>query len=196
MKQEFEFFQDFIDAVHDDSLDKDAEQITFSGGWSSLAGKNYEGTLSPTDILGKVLQFQVVNRVPILSRRDLTSEGECRRPPVMPFDIIQPGKVFSLKYLNDMIRVAVINYMDWYQERRHFTEYLERFREGAPYFGVFFKERANVGFDEGPSIMLVKGVLLDAGVLFSSGQDHVKGVDALLIQLWRNFLSAELPHYK
>lgn len=196
MKQQFEFFQDFIDAVHDDKLDKNAEQITFSGGWASLASQNYEGELSPSQVLGKVLRFQLVNRVPVISRRDSESDGTCKRPPLLPLEVIQPGLIYSLRHLGDMIRVAETNYMTWYQERRRFGEYLERLREGTPYFAVFFKERQNCGFDEGPSKMLIKGALLDEGYLFNSGQDHVNGIDSLLIQLWRRFMKEKFPHYK
>lgn len=196
MIQNFEYLQDMVDALEAETLNASAEQITFGGGWSGIASGNYEGSLKPPQVIGRILRFQLEYGIPILSRKDKTGEGTCKRPPVLPIYHVDPKRVYSLEHLTDQIRVVVTGYFNWFENRRHFSDYIESQRGGVPHFGLFFKKRQGCGFDESPSIALVKATALEAGHLFASGDNQGAGVDSLLIGLWRQMMEKSFPHYQ
>lgn len=198
MKQEFQFFQDFIDAVSADRLDSSAESISFPGGWSAIVNQQYEGKLRPIDVVGQILQFSLQHNIPILSRADKLTETTCKKPPILPLNVITPGKIFSLAYLSDEIRVFVSGFYNFMDNRGDFKKHVERQRNGAPHFGLMFLERgpAPGTFRDGDVIQAVKGIALAAGFEFAQGVDLEKKVDELLVRLWREFMSKRFPHYK
>lgn len=196
MIQDFEYLQDMVDSLEAETLNASAELITFGGGWQGIASGNFESSLSPVKVIGRILRFQLEHGIPILSRRDIISEGICRRPPVLPLYAIEPGRVYSLEHLTDQIRVVVLGFFDWHQNRRHFQDYIESQRGGVPFFGLYFKKRTGCGFDETPSIAIVKASALEVGYLFASGDNQGAGVDGLLIGLWRQLMEKSFPHYQ
>lgn len=197
MQKDYEFLQDFIDDIHAETLDSSSQRITFPSGWSAICNQQYEGNLRPPQVLGKILRFQLEHGIPILSRKDRLTDDTCKRPPVLPLYIVEPGRVFSLEYLADTIRVIRLDFPTWHMERRHFPAYIERERANIPHFGIFYqKQSPHKGLDETHAIALIKAFSLDSGYLFASGDNQGAGVDSLLIGLWRQMMEQRFPYYK
>ena len=193
----YEFFQDFIDAVTAETLPTSAEKITFPGGWSGITSKMYDNQISPVQVLGRTLQFQLQTGVPILSRKDMIAEGICRRPPVMGLDCIEPGRVYSLQFLADQIRVIVTGFFDFLDNRGNYPDYIERQRAEIPHFGLMFLERQpGPGVNDSDVAMRVKTLALERGYPFTQGANRDKGVDHLLFELWGKLIEQRFPYYK
>ena len=116
--------------------------ISFPGGWSGIVNKQYESNLTPTDVVGRILRFQLQTGVPIISRKDKTSDSTCKKPPILGLDIIEPGKIYSLKYLSDQIRVFVSGFNNWIENRHNYADYVDLQRNDIPFFwlNVFGKK--------------------------------------------------------
>lgn len=197
MIQNFEYLQDMVDALEAETLNASATQISFGGGWQGIASGNFESSLSPVKVIGRILRFQLENNIPIISRKDKLTEGTCKRPPILPLNVIEPGRVFSLEYLSDQIRVIRLDFPTWHMERRHFPAYIERERAEVPHFGIFYQRQSPAkGIDETHAIGLVRALALDSGYLFQAGDNQGAGVDGLLIGLWRKLMSERFPYYK
>ena len=197
MQKDYEFLQDFIDDIHAETLDSSSQRITFPSGWSAICNQQYEGDLRPPQVLGRILQFQLQTKIPIISRKDRIADTTCKRPPVLPLYIVEPGRVFSLEYLSDQIRVIRLDFPTWHMERRHFPAYIERERAEVPHFGIFYqKQSPSKGLDETQAVALVMALSLDSGYLFQAGDNQGAGVDGLLIGLWRQMMEKSFPHYQ
>lgn len=182
---------EFVEQIVEDRLNTTSD-IVFEGSWSQIANQLYSNDIKPVDLLVRILRAQVEHGVKILPSENMLSESTAKKPPILPMSNQEQG-VFGLWGLDDKIRVINLNFYD-FVGNRFFDKYLQLRRKDVPHWAVFFKQRELI--DETKTINAVKKAVMKAGGLFQSGLDLEKPVDQLLVQLWRQFISAELPHYK
>ena len=191
-------FQDFINRLIADQLPTDTQCIAFDGSWAQIVNGSYDGSVGPVRVVGAVIRHQLKTGIPIIPSSDLEAyqaspKQSVKRPPLLPLNMDEVG-YYTLDGLGEYLRVHITDLFQLY--RTNMTDWLQQKRGNTRWFGVFYHKTPNADQVHARNEQTLITTCNESGVLFRAGENIDKGVEFLLLGLWEQLISNDLPWYR